>query len=106
VDRGRIDRLVEELGPRLTRAADEIWDLAETRFEEGGSAALLADLLEGEGFSVRRGLAGMPTAFVASYGQLRPRIGLLAEYDALAGLGQAPGIAQKRALVPGGPGHG
>jgi len=78
---------------KLTAKTDEIsmqlWDLSEIALREERSAALLADYLEGEGFSVERGVAGMPTAFVASWGEGRPIIGILAEYDALPGVGNA-----------------
>lgn len=67
-----------------------LWSYAETALLETESAALLADILEREGFAVQRGVSGMPTAFVASFGSGSPRIGILAEYDALPGVGNAP----------------
>ncbi len=66
-----------------------LWDYSETALKEERSAAFLADLLEREGFTVTRGVAGMPTAFVATWGAGRPAIGILAEYDALPGIGNA-----------------
>lgn len=68
--------------------AMEIWDLAELGYQEARSAALLAGELEAHGFSVERGVAGIPTAFVASYGNGGPVIGILGEYDALPGINQ------------------
>src|SRR5690606_25570295 len=68
--------------------AMEIWDLAEVGYKEYKSSALLQELLEKNGFSVERGVAGIPTAFVASYGSGGPVIGILAEYDALPGISQ------------------
>ena len=65
--------------------SDQIWRLAETAFREDRSAALLSDYAERAGFSVQRGVAGMPTAFVATYGSGRPVIGIMGEYDALPG---------------------
>lgn len=62
----------------------------EIRFLEYSSATFLADQCEKEGFKVERGVAGIDTAFVASYGSGSPVIGFLGEYDALAGLGQEP----------------
>lgn len=67
-----------------------LWSYAETALLETESATLLADILENEGFVVRRGVSGMPTAFVASFGSESPQIGILAEYDALPGVGNAP----------------
>jgi aminobenzoyl-glutamate utilization protein B len=67
----------------------ELWDLSETALHEERSAAYLAGILQKEGFSVEEGVAGMPTAFVASWGTGSPVIGVLAEYDALPGVGNA-----------------
>lgn len=67
-----------------------LWSYAETALLETESAALLANILEKEGFAVQRGVSGMPTAFVARFGSGSPRIGILAEYDALPGVGNAP----------------
>lgn len=72
----------------LSEIAMEIWDLAELGYQESRSAALLAGELEAHGFSVERGVAGIPTAFVASYGSGAPVIGILGEYDALPGINQ------------------
>jgi aminobenzoyl-glutamate utilization protein B len=69
------------------------------------SAQALADYAEKQGFVVERGVAGLPTAFVASFGQGRPIIGILGEYDALPGLSQKA-QAKKEALQAGAPGHG
>ncbi len=73
---------------RYGRISDAIWSYAELGLQEFKSSKLLADALEKEGFRVERGLAGMPTCFVASYGRGRPVIGLLGEYDALPMLSQ------------------
>ncbi|MBA4020038.1 MAG: amidohydrolase [Pirellula sp.] len=67
----------------------QVWEFAEPAFQEHRSSALLAETLEKEGFTVRRGVAEMPTAFVAEFGSGKPVVGLLAEYDALPGLSQA-----------------
>ena len=85
--------------------SDRIWGFAETALLETRSAAVLADYAEEQGFTVDRGVAGMPTAFVASYGDGRPIIGVLGEYDALPGLSQKA-QPTKETLKPGAPGHG
>lgn len=90
----------------LIALSDRVWSLAETGLGETQSAAALEAALEAEGFRVTAGLAGIPTAFVASYGEGSPVIALLGEYDALSGLSQAAGKPAKEALVPGGNGHG
>ncbi len=85
---------------------DKIWDYAETRFEEYQSAELLCAELEKAGFKVTKGVANMPTAFVGEFGQGKPVIGILGEYDALSGLSQAGGVSEYKPLVSGEPGHG
>jgi aminobenzoyl-glutamate utilization protein B len=68
--------------------AKKIWDYAEVGFQETKSSALLQETLAKEGFKIDKGVAGMPTAFVASYGTGKPVIGILAEFDALPGISQ------------------
>jgi amidohydrolase len=77
----------------VTEVCRKIYGFSEVMFEERRSASYLADLLERRGFRVERGVAGLETAFVAELplGQDGPRIGLLAEYDALPGVGHACG---------------
>lgn len=69
--------------------AMQIWDLAEIGYREVKSAALLQEQLRREGFAVEAGVAGIPTAFVATYGSGKPVIAILGEYDALPGVSQA-----------------
>jgi aminobenzoyl-glutamate utilization protein B len=90
---------------RLAEINDQIWRFAETAMEEYESSELLASYLEKNGFQVTRGVAGMPTAFVAVYGSGEPVIGILAEYDALPGLSQDT-VSYKKPLEEGKPGHG
>ncbi len=66
----------------------QIWDYAEVGYKEEKSSALLQQTLKDNGFSVEAGVAGIPTAFVATYGSGSPVIGILAEFDALPGLSQ------------------
>lgn len=79
--------------------------LAELGYLEFESCELLARHLEEHGFTVERGVAGIPTAFVATFGNGKPVIGLLAEYDALPGMSQDT-VSYKKPLVEGGNGHG
>lgn len=74
--------------------ADQIWNWAEMGYLEEKSAALLQKTLSNEGFSIKTGVAGIPTAFIAEYGQGTPVIAILGEYDALPGLSQKA-VAQK-----------
>ena len=68
--------------------AAQIWSLAEVGYQEYESTQLLQSRLADGGFTVTPGVAGMPTAFVASYGSGEPVIGILAEFDALPGFSQ------------------
>jgi aminobenzoyl-glutamate utilization protein B len=103
-----IAEAVEDLQERFWKISDAIWSYAELPLEEYRSSKLLADTLEEAGFTVNRGVAGMPTAFTASWshGNGRPVIGFLAEYDALPGLSQKAGVPFPDPVVEGAPGHG
>jgi aminobenzoyl-glutamate utilization protein B len=96
-----VDRHAED----LEGLADRIWAYAETALREHRSAAALADYAEQQGFKVERGVAGLPTAFVATYGEGRPVIGVMGEYDALPGISQKA-LTTKTPLVEGAAGHG
>ena len=87
------------------QAADSIWNYPELGMEEYNSSSLLIELLQKYGFTVDKGVAGMPTAFVATYGNKGPVIGFSAEYDCLPGLSQEVGT-EKKPIVPGAPGQG
>jgi len=93
---------------KFWRISDAIWSYAELGLEEYRSSKLLADVLEAAGFKVDRGIAVMPTAFVATWsrGSGQPAIGFLGEFDALPMLSQKAGVPKKDPLVPGAPGHG
>ena len=84
---------VDSLKDELVRVAATLHANPEVAFEESESAALLAGVLENKGFSVDRGVAGLPTAFVATMAgrEPGPTLAFLAEYDALPGLGHACG---------------
>lgn len=90
----------------LSRLSDEIWRLAETGFEEYGSSSALAAAAEREGFALERGIAGIETAFAASYGSGGPVVAMLGEYDALPAMSQEAGLPEKKALHAGTNGHG
>ena len=97
---------VEANKPMLDEASLAIWNFAEIGLVEYKSAKYLADMLERDGFSVERGVADMPTAFVATYGSGSPVIGILAEYDALPGVGNQAVPERKPRTDGGTSGHG
>jgi aminobenzoyl-glutamate utilization protein B len=86
--------------------ADSIWQFAELGMQEFRSSAILIKTLEEEGFKVQKGVAGMPTCFVATWGSGKPVIGILGEFDALPMISQKPLVAYQSPLVAGAPGHG
>ena len=86
--------------------AGYIWDNPELSLVEFKSSAKLQEYLAKNGFKIEKGVAGMPTAFVATWGSGKPVIGFLAEFDALPNLSQVKGSVTKAEIVPGGPGHG
>ncbi|MGN7711578.1 M20 family metallopeptidase [Agrobacterium radiobacter] len=97
---------VEAMKPDFTTLSDNIWDFAELKFEERQSAGVLAAALEENGFAVRRGVAGMETAFIGEFGSGKPVIAFLGEFDALAGMSQLADVAQVQPREAGATGHG
>jgi len=74
--------------PTYSTIAKKIWDFAEVGYKETKSSSLLQETLLQAGFKIEKGVAGMPTAFVATFGSGKPVIGILGEYDALPGISQ------------------
>jgi aminobenzoyl-glutamate utilization protein B len=95
---------VERLADDIKAVNKRLWEFAEVGLEETKSSSLLNQRLSAAGFEVTTDLSGMPTAFMATYGEGKPIIGILAEYDALPGMSQqvAP---QRQAEEDGRPGH-
>jgi aminobenzoyl-glutamate utilization protein B len=96
---------VDKHQSELINLSDQVWAFAETALRETRSSKVLADYAEAQGFKVKRGVAGMPTAFIAEYGSGKPIIGIMGEYDALPGISQKS-QPTKEALQAGAPGHG
>ena len=110
--RGQVDELKSEVvrsidrqQADLVRMADAIWRHAETALQETRSSDLLARHAEANGFSVTRGVAELPTAFLATFGSGHPVIGVMGEFDALPGISQKAQSTQEP-LEPGAAGHG
>ena len=104
--KNRICELVESKRALYSDLCDQIWADPERNFQEIRAAKRLTDTLADNGFEVELGVANMPSAFKATFGSGKPVIGLLAEYDALAGLSQEACCPEKKPIVPGGDGHG
>lgn len=95
---------IESKKDAYQKAALDIWSLAEVGYQEYKSSEILQDMLKEAGFKVEKGIAGIPTAFLASYGSDKPVIGILGEFDALPGLSQQA-TTEKVPVVEGGAGH-
>lgn len=99
---------VENLKPVITELSSSLWDYAELALKETKSVELLITKLEAAGFTVERNAGGLETAFVATYGKGAPVIGILAEYDALPGIGNeiVPQRLERKSGNPNGHGCG
>ena len=85
---------------------DQIFSFAELGFQEFETSTYLVALLRQNGFTVEEGIAGIPTAWMASWGSGKPVISLGTDIDDIPQASQTPGVACHRPLVPGAPGHG
>ncbi len=86
--------------------AHQIWGFAELGYQEQKSSALLQSELKAAGFDVKAGVAGIPTAFVATFGSGKPVIAIVGEFDALPRLSQEASVASRKPIVAEAPGHG
>ena len=96
---------INQKSDELITISDNIWQAAEVAFREEKSAEYLMAYARQNGFDVDSDLAGMPTAFTATYGEGSPVIGIIGEFDALPGLSQTT-VPYKNELIDGGAGHG
>ena len=97
-------RLVDQSGDSWKSVSKQIWDFAELGYHEEKSSALLQSQLKAAGFAVRGPVAAEPTAFIASYGEGKPVIAILGEFDALPGLSQQAS-PDRAPVITGAPGH-
>jgi aminobenzoyl-glutamate utilization protein B len=85
---------------------DTIFSFAELGFQEYETSKYLTEMLEKEGFKIERGIAGMPTAWMATWGSGKPVIALGSDIDCVPQASQKPGIAYHDPIIEGAPGHG
>ena len=85
---------------------DMVFSFAELGFQEFETSKYLTETLEKEGFAVERGIAGIPTAWMATWGSGKPVIALGSDIDCIPKASQKPGVARHEPLVDGAPGHG
>jgi len=104
--RGEAVAEADRLATLTQQMVDQIFSYAELGFQEHQTSKYVTGLLERNGFRVERGVAGIPTAWVASYGSGKPVIGFIADLDGIPKASQKPGVAYQAPLVDGAPGHG
>lgn len=101
-----IQEAVREMAGVIGDMNQSVWNYAEVGYEEHKSSEKLMEVLRSEGFSVQTKVADIETAFIGSYGEGKPVIGILAEYDALPGLSQEAGMAEHKPIEGAKYGHG
>src|SRR5215475_8209770 len=85
---------------------DSVFSFGELGFQEFETSKYLTGILEKEGFKVERGIAGIPTAFVATWGHGKPVIALGSDIDGIPQASQKPAVAYHDPMIEGAPGHG
>jgi aminobenzoyl-glutamate utilization protein B len=101
----QLEKLVDQHSAEYIETSKKIWQYAEMGYHEEKSSALLQHDLKSAGFSLQSGVADEPTGFIASFGQGKPIIAILGEFDALPGLSQAA-VPDRSPVVNAAPGHG
>jgi aminobenzoyl-glutamate utilization protein B len=112
-DNAKLDALKAEAAQKIDARAkqiqemvDQVFSYGELGMQEFETSKYLTGILEKNGFTVQRGVAGMPTAFVARWGSGKPVISLGSDIDDIPQAGQKPGVGYKDPIVAGAPGHG
>jgi aminobenzoyl-glutamate utilization protein B len=108
LDKYKADVSLEVDGMRedIQRMNDTVFSFAEPGFQEFETSKYLSDILEKNGFKIERGLAGIPTAFMATWGSGKPVIALGSDIDDIPQASQKPGVAWHEPIIEGAPGHG
>ncbi len=101
-----LTRIIDAEKAEFIELSDRIWDNPEIRYQEHGAAADHIAMLRKQGFRITENIADIPTAFMGEAGSGKPVIAVLGEFDALAGLSQECGVAERKPLVESGHGHG
>ncbi len=112
-DAARVEKLkqdvlaeVDGMATFTQQMVDSVFSFGELGFQEVETSRYLIDILEKNGFTVETGIAGMPTAFMATWGSGKPVIALGSDFDGLPQTNQKPGVAFHDPIVAGAPGHG
>ena len=97
---------VDKLQTLTQQMVDEIFSFSELGFQEYETSRYVTGILEKNGFHVEHGVAGIPTAWVATYGSGKPVIAFITDIDCIPRASQKPGVAYHDPIVEGAPGHG
>ena len=97
---------VDKLQTFTQQMVDQVFSFSELGFHEYETSKYLTGVLEKNGFKVERGVADMPTAWVATWGSGKPVIGFITDIDCIPRASQKPGVAYHDPLIEGAPGHG
>ena len=97
---------VDGMREDIARMNDTVFSFAELGFQEFETSKYLTDILRKNGFTIQENLAGIPTAFMASWGSGKPVIALGSDIDCIPQASQKPGVAYHEAMIDGAPGHG
>lgn len=97
---------VDKLQTQTQQMVDEIFSYSELGFQEFETSRYVTGILEKNGFQVERGVAGVPTAWVATYGSGKPVIAFITDIDCIPRASQKPGVAYHDPIIEGAPGHG
>jgi aminobenzoyl-glutamate utilization protein B len=97
---------VEGMKKQTQVMVDSVFSFAELGFQEEETSRYLTGILEKEGFKIERGIAGIPTAWMASWGSGKPVISLGSDIDCIPQASQKPGVAFHDPMIEGAPGHG
>jgi aminobenzoyl-glutamate utilization protein B len=97
---------VDSLSTLTRQMVDQVYSFSELGFQEYETSRYIAALLERNGWHVERGAAGIPTAWVATWGSGKPVIGFITDLDCIPRASQKPGVAYHAPIVEGAPGHG
>jgi aminobenzoyl-glutamate utilization protein B len=99
-------RLVDSMSTFTQQMVDQVFSFGEPGFQEVETSKYLTGILEKNGFKIERGIAGIPTAWTATWGSGKPVISLGSDIDDIPQANQKPGVGYKDPMVTGAPGHG
>src|ERR671939_425123 len=97
---------IDSMNKQAQVMVDSVFSFGELGFQEFETSKYLTGILEKEGFKVERGIAGIPTAWMASWGEGKPVIALGSDIDCIPQASQKPGVAYHDPLIVGAPGNG